>query len=600
MMRDVRKQSFPSVPRARHWLSFAAALIIAGSAINPVEAAGRRSAVRRGVIPPAPHVSAPDCSGEPLDETCNDGGEFAPLSAEEVERLARGALAAIDDPGMTVAVVDRAGRPLAVIRNPEADPANDEVAVGVARTAAFFSHNMAPLSSRTVRTISGVHFPPGVKRAPNAALYGIENTNRGCNFNVQFNEGKCVPRATALNGLPCDAFDQRGCGTGPVTGKPDAFDGHAGGDHPEPVGLRGPFNPGGLPVNPGGIPIYRVADFQIVDGSIEEGDAQVRVSGPSFMLGGVGVAGTTTPEAAEFAAFAAVAFAGGGLFPAPSFPLPEPGRVFIDGFRLPFVEQGKRPAGLSAGSPSSGTFVLGPNRGGCIANRYLVGPAASAELSVEEVDALVRNTFRTATETSALIRLPLSSYARMAIAVSDLDGNIIALYRMPDSTVFSIDVAVAKARNVVWFSGEGSGDLPGLSAGRSVTARTIGFGAQPMYPAGIDFTEPGPFFDLFLNDLENVCSQGSQPPNPNQNGIVFFPGSLPLYRGGQLVGGLGVSGDGIDQDDFVTWGGAELYRPPPEIWPDRETIRNARIPFLKFPRRPGGVTEPVREPFDEP
>ena len=60
MMRDVRKQSFPSVPRARHWLSFAAALIIAGSAINPVEAAGRRSAVRRGVIPPAPHVSAPE------------------------------------------------------------------------------------------------------------------------------------------------------------------------------------------------------------------------------------------------------------------------------------------------------------------------------------------------------------------------------------------------------------------------------------------------------------------------------------------------------------------------------------------------------------
>ena len=41
-----------------------------------------------------------------------------------------------------------------------------------------------------------------------------------------------------------------------------------------------------------------------------------------------------------------------------------------------------------------------------------------------------------------------------------------------------------------------------------------------------------------------------------KSGIVFFPGSAPLYRGGQMVGGLGVSGDGVEQDDFVTFGGA--------------------------------------------
>jgi len=41
--------------------------------------------------------------------------------------------------------------------------------------------------------------------------------------------------------------------------------------------------------------------------------------------------------------------------------------------------------------------------------------------------------------------------------------------------------------------------------------------------------------------------------NRLQNGLQIFPGSVPVYRGTQLVGGLGVSGDGIDQDDMVSF-----------------------------------------------
>ena len=52
------------------------------------------------------------------------------------------------------------GRVLAVYRGIDASPANDDLAVGLARTAAFFSNDQAPLSSRTVRFVSGVHFPP--------------------------------------------------------------------------------------------------------------------------------------------------------------------------------------------------------------------------------------------------------------------------------------------------------------------------------------------------------------------------------------------------------------------------------------------------------
>ncbi|MGA7615251.1 MAG: heme-binding protein [Thermoanaerobaculia bacterium] len=563
-------------------------------------AAGERG---RGVRTPSSvrFTTSPDCGGSADGSPCLEAsGEFAPLQTDEVETLARNAAAALSDPHMTIAVVDRAGRVLALARKPEADPANDDLAVGLARTAAFFSHDMAPLSSRTVRFISGVHFPPGVRDAPTAPLYGIENTNRGCDLNVTFNPGKCVPRATSLNALPCNAFDARGCGTGPVTGKVQPYDSHDGGKHPSWLGLEGPGNPKGLPVNAGGIPIYRVSDVRVTGGSLENGTANVHAEGPGHLVGGIGVAGVPSSQA-EFAAFSSVALSSSHLFPAPSFPLPSPGRVFIGGVRVPFVEQGIRPTGTEAGSAVDATFIVGPQTGGCVANRYLVGPAAGSALSRDEVDRIIHQAFDAAERTRAAIRLPLGSYARMVFAVSDLDGSILALYRMPDATVFSIDVAVAKSRNVIYFSSaDVSADLPGLPSGTAVSNRTISFGAQPLFPAGIDGTTPGPFFGLFQHDLGNVCSQGTQLANANQNGVVFFPGSIPLYRDGHLVGGLGVSGDGVEQDDYVSYHGAVGFHPAMSIWSDQHEIRGVRIPFLKFPRHPEDVTEQTKETFDAP
>jgi len=154
--------------------------------------------------------------------------------------------------------------------------------------------------------------------------------------------------------------------------------------------------------------------------------------------------------------------------------------------------------------------------------------------------------------------------------------------------VFSTDVAVAKSRNVIWFSSPaGAADLPGVPPGTAVTNRTISFGAQPLFPPGIDGSQPGPFFNLYLNDIAHPCTQGSDPNFPQfQNGIVFFPGSLPLYKNGVLVGGLGVSGDGVDQDDFVTYGGAQGFLAPSNITADNVVIDNVRLPYQKFPRNP--------------
>ena len=191
----------------------------------------------------------------------------------------------------------------------------------------------------------------------------------------------------------------------------------------------------------------------------------------------------------------------------------------------------------------------------------------------------------------AVIRLPDGSPARFVLAVADLNGDLLALYRMPDATIFSADVAVAKARNVIYFSSAAVDpqDMPGVPSGTAVTNRTISFGAQPFFPPGIDANPPGPFFNLFLFDVAHPCTNGHQPPNQFQNGIVFFPGSTPLYKNGVIVGGFGVSGDGVDQDDFDTFSASRVFLP---TGPRADQIDlpapggNVRLPYFKCPRNP--------------
>ena len=77
-----------------------------------------------------------------------------------------------------------------------------------------------------------------------------------------------------------------------------------------------------------------------------------------------------------------------------------------------------------------------------------------------------------------------------------------------------------------------------------------------------------------------------------RNGVVFFPGSAPLYKdtgdgsGKQIVGGLGVSGDGVFQDDDVTAEAALAYAPPDRKRADMVKVRGVRLPFFKFNRNP--------------
>jgi uncharacterized protein GlcG (DUF336 family) len=494
-------------------------------------------------------------------------GPDAVLTMSDVQNIVQAAAASVNDDTMIIAVSDRQGDVLAVFRKPNAPTttslganytatvnAND-LAVSLAHTAAFFSNDQAPLSSSTVRFISGIHFPPGVMNQPNADLYGIENTNRGCTLvpPANFLPGQSLPPSTALGGGP---------GLGITTGKADLMDS-------QPFAL-----------NPGGVPIFKA-----------------NAAGNIFAVGGVGVVASTL-DVGEFAAFSGAFSAGFGVGT-----LPSPGVVIVGGIALPFVKNTTIPAGFAPGT-MTGAFLMGPLASpGPVPEGDLIAPAAGAVggLTAAQVTEILDASETTANATRGVIRLPLGSRARMVIAVADLDGTLIGLRRMRDATIFSVDVAASKARNMIYFNSNARvpADMAPLPVGTAVTNRTISFGAMPLYPPGIDGSSVGPFFNLFLNDTANPCTQGSQPAGANQSGIVFFPGSTGLYINGKLVGGLGISGDGVDQDDFVTTGGASgfinfvptcsganCYLPDPTIRADQFVVNQVRLPFSKFPRNP--------------
>lgn len=80
-----------------------------------------------------------------------------------------------------------------------------------------------------------------------------------------------------------------------------------------------------------------------------------------------------------------------------------------------------------------------------------------------------------------------------------------------------------------------------------------------------------------------------------KNGFTLFPGSVPIYRGTTLVGGIGASGDGSDQSDLVAFlalsnGAAALNtglnQAPNDIRADTLAPLGARLLYVQCPQAP--------------
>jgi len=244
---------------------------------------------------------------------------------------------------------------------------------------------------------------------------------------------------------------------------------------------------------------------------------------------------------------------------------------------------------------------------------------ATVTLTAADVQTIIAHAAQQANITRAAIRQPLGSNARVTIAVVDANGKVLGVFRQLDAPVFGFDVSVQKARTAAFYSNTAAATLlqaagfgnyvaraaaDGLKLDGSVafTDRAGGFLHRPFFPDGINDTATGPFstplsewspfnvglqLDLIQAALLTPMAGAPCTTIPNlPNGIQIFPGSVPLYKNGVLVGAIGISGDGVDQDDLIGAGGGNGYSPPAAIRSDQVFVRGVRLPFLKFPRSP--------------
>lgn len=95
-----------------------------------------------------------------------------------------------------------------------------------------------------------------------------------------------------------------------------------------------------------------------------------------------------------------------------------------------------------------------------------------------------------------------------------------------------------------------------------------------------------------LSDVRKSCTDIARLPS----GFSLFPGSVPIYRGKTLVGGIGASGDGSDQSDLVAFlalsnGAAALPnsglgQAPADMRADTLAPLNSRLLYVQCPQAP--------------
>jgi len=443
-------------------------------------------------------------------------------------------------------------------------------AISKAATASIFSTRGNAFTTRTASFIIQEHFPPGVDFKPGGPLYGVQ-----------------------FSSLPCSDIKIPGL----------------------PLGLSG---------DSGSVPIYN------------NGEA----------VGGIGIEGdgvyTVDRDPSDFDQpfEEVIAVAGGRGFEAPS--LIRGDNILVDGIRLAYlnVTSAPNPPTIPFGSLPGAVDPMFPIRGaqpsqftpavvGGIAGEvdtrffpFISSPTITVNsLTASDVNTIIAHGAQQANITRAAIRQPLGSNARVSIAVVDTNGVVLGIFRQSDAPVFGFDVAVQKARTAAFFSRANAGALlnaagfgsyvsraaaDGLQLNGAIaySDRAIGFLHRPFFPDGINNTAPGPFspsidqwsvfnvglqLDLIKANLQADLTGSALPCTSLANlpnGLQIFAGSIPLYRNGELIGAIGISGDGIDQDDYIAAGGSVGFVPSASIRSDQFFVRSVRLPFVKFPRSP--------------
>lgn len=284
------------------------------------------------------------------------------------------------------------------------------------------------------------------------------------------------------------------------------------------------------------------------------------------------------------------------------------------------------------------------------------GASVTQPLTAAEARAILEEAFAVLSRARAQIRRPLDSRMQATVSLVDTNGAVLGIVRSPDGPVFGTDVSLQKARTALFFSHPQAaaqlqaagapvaayvartrtflGNAAALTGTVAFGNRSIGNLARPYYPDGEVAQPAGPFstptaaqWSPFAVGLQSdliggnivahvtyvanggatadtpVGCTGVPEAAPGQkriaNGIQIFPGAVPVYRGTTLVGAIGVSGDGIDQDDMVSFLGlnnagirlGSVKNADPAIRADTIVVqlgggREARLRYVSCPFAP--------------
>ncbi len=618
---------------------------------------GRLAAARALVLVAAAALgcSGSSSSGSPpCAPNCLSSANF--LSDTDVQRViaqgvgeaqARGAAA-------TIAVVDRVGNVLAVFQMTGARANFDlvsgrgvaggldglidtlpstQAAIAKAITGAYLSSWGNAFSSRTAGQIVQENFNPGEAQAPSGPLFGVQFSQLSCSdVNRNATQGSVGPKRSPL-GLSADPGGLPLYKNGVVVGgigvvadgvygiDLDIFDVDQDTDELIAVAGGSGFAP------PEDIRGERITanghSFRFVD-------SESIVSNP-----------------ANAPAFATLP---GALVAVPGYV----GAAVGTGVAFGTPASGYRPA--TGAFAALGAFTLVD--AGNVERFPPTAGAGAGALSANEVSALLQEGLKIAQRARAQIRRPLGSAAEVSIVVVDLNGDILGLTRTPDAPVFGTDVAVQKARGALLFSLPNAAALisalpdalylsspatassiagyvsafagfvgagGALDGSTAWSTRALGNLHRPMYPDGIAGAPAGPLsknlsswspfdvgfqLDLVYNqlvkgtagDVSTGCAGRAAGPDAApgplpvaRNGIQIFPGGLPIYRSGALVAAIGVSGDGVDQDDMVAFLGLSnaasalgsgLSNAPAAMRSDQLSPQGTRLRYAQCPQSP--------------